>query len=72
MITLSLSWIFCDVILHGIVAWCVVSLLTLKVHLHLLGLLLSSLGPSGLNLLIGDLPPIYAYLMHSSFILRHF
>ena len=63
MITLSLSWIFCDVILHRIVALCVVSLLTLKVHLRLTNLLLGLLGLSGLKLLIGDCPPIYAYLM---------
>ena len=63
MLILSLSWVFCDVILHGIVAWCVVSLLTLKVHLCLTDLMSSLLGLSGLKLLIGDRPPIYAYLM---------
>jgi len=63
MITLSLSWIFCDVILHRIVAWCVVSLLTLKVHLCLTELFSSLLSLLGLKLLIGDCPPIYAYLM---------
>ena len=63
MMTPSLSWIFCDVILDGIVAWCFVSFLTLKIHLGLTVLFSSLLGLSRLKLLIGDSPPIYAYLM---------
>ena len=61
-ITHDLSCIFCDVILHEIVAMWVASLLTLKVHLCLTELFSSLLGLLGLKLLIGDRPSIYVYL----------
>ena len=48
---------------YRIVTWYVISLLTLNVHLRLTNLLLGLLGLSGLNLLIGDHPPIYADLI---------
>ena len=62
-ITHDLIWNLHGVMFYRIVTWYVVSLLTLKVHLRLTNLLLGLLGLSGLKLLIGDRPPIYADLI---------